>query len=67
MPVIVVDPEKCIGSGICRSVCPKGPRIWSVEKRGGKLLCIVVDPSFCLNCKLCVTRCPTGAIVVRVK
>ncbi len=66
MPVIIVDSEKCIGSWICRDVCPKGPRIWSVDEVDGDGLCVVKDASFCLNCKMCVTRCPTGAIIVKV-
>jgi len=66
MPVIIVDSKKCIGSGICRDVCPKGPMIWSVVNVDGEKLCNVKDASFCLNCKMCVTSCPTGAININV-
>ncbi|MFQ5887715.1 MAG: 4Fe-4S binding protein [Candidatus Hydrothermarchaeales archaeon] len=65
MPVITVDPEKCTGCGICRKICPKGPRIWIIEENNGKKLARVLDARYCLNCKICITKCPTGAITVK--
>ncbi|MEE8168740.1 MAG: 4Fe-4S binding protein [Candidatus Hydrothermarchaeales archaeon] len=61
-----VDEEKCNGDGVCRKVCPKGPRIWRIEdtKQGRKA--VILDPSFCLLCGMCVTRCPTNAIKIQI-
>ncbi|MFQ6136291.1 MAG: ferredoxin family protein [Candidatus Hydrothermarchaeales archaeon] len=63
---IIIDEEKCIGSRICRDLCPKGPRIWGFKKENERRLCTVIDPSFCLNCRICVTRCPVKAVTVRL-
>lgn len=59
---ITVDVDRCVGCGVCRSVCPKGGRIYRIVDVGGRCLAVVMDESSCLGCKLCVSRCPTNAI-----
>ncbi|RMF89994.1 MAG: 4Fe-4S dicluster domain-containing protein [Methanobacteriota archaeon] len=66
MAEITVDAGKCTGCGMCRSVCPKGPRIWEVRDVGGKKTAVVLDKDACLYCTLCITRCPVDAIKIEV-
>ncbi len=66
MVEIIVDEKKCTGCGLCRSVCPKGPRIWDIRKIGGRPLAFVLEKEACLYCTLCVTRCPTEAIKIKI-
>jgi NAD-dependent dihydropyrimidine dehydrogenase PreA subunit len=61
---IYVDREKCTGCGLCRSVCPKGPRIWRIADVEEKRIATVLDKDSCLFCTLCITRCPTDAIKI---
>ncbi|MGB4337834.1 MAG: hypothetical protein WBK10_04625 [Bacillota bacterium] len=51
----VVDPERCIGCG----VCTKPGHCNAVEMVGGKA---VIDPRLCLGCSVCVALCKKGAI-----
>jgi nitroreductase/NAD-dependent dihydropyrimidine dehydrogenase PreA subunit len=53
----VIDPEKCIGCGLCIPVCPKE----TIGLNDGKA-CIIGDES--LNCGHCAAACPEGAITV---
>lgn len=53
----VIDMDKCIGCGLCISVCPK-ETISLVDGRA----CITGDES--LNCGHCAAACPEGAIFV---
>ncbi len=62
MVEILVDAGKCTGCGICREVCPKGPKIWRLDEVEGKRIATVLDKEACLYCTMCVTRCPTDAI-----
>ena len=30
---IAVDKDKCTGCGICKEACPKGAKIWNVDRQ----------------------------------
>ncbi|MCE1174001.1 MAG: CoB--CoM heterodisulfide reductase iron-sulfur subunit A family protein [Propionibacteriales bacterium] len=57
--VALVDPEKCVGSGECLSVCPY-ESITMIEWDGRKVAS--VDPSTCKGCGGCVPLCGVDAI-----
>jgi len=51
---VSVDPDRCVGCGICQGVCPAGAI--SVENVA------LVDSGRCTGCGLCVEECPMGAL-----
>ncbi len=55
--VAVVDPERCVGCGVCEEVCPTGAI--SVGQIAG------VDRTKCTGCGRCVAECPRGALRLR--
>ncbi|HEY5672997.1 MAG TPA: mercury methylation ferredoxin HgcB [Malonomonas sp.] len=50
--------EKCIGCGVCETVCPH--RIFAVKERKA----IITDRNLCIECGACSKNCPTAAIEV---
>lgn len=56
---IEVDQKKCTGCGLCREVCPKGAKIWDVNKKAK-----AKNLEFCHLCTICASKCPEGAISV---
>lgn len=56
---IEVDPEKCTGCGICKEECPKGAKIWNIEKQA-----MATNLRFCHVCTICASKCPEDAIRV---
>ncbi len=58
MVIPVVDEEKCIGCGLCASLCP------NVFKLGDDGKSHVINPKGCneCDCKTAADSCPAGAI-----
>jgi len=55
---LTLDSNKCIGCGICETVCPHGV----FEKDSGKIC--LADKDSCIECGACALNCPTKALSV---
>lgn len=60
--VCEVDEKRCIGCGICVSVCAYGAIELSETEEGRKA---VINPVLCKGDGLCNARCPTGAVSLK--
>jgi ferredoxin len=50
--------EKCIGCGICSTVCPHN--VFTIKDKKA----IIVDKDKCIECGACTNNCEAGAITV---
>ena len=53
-----LDIVKCIGCGMCETVCPH--RVFKVDNPKARL----VDLDACIECGACAANCPVGALAV---
>jgi electron transport complex protein RnfB len=56
----VIDPNECLGCGICRERC----QVHAISERDG---ISVVNLERCIGCGLCVTGCPNGVAKLKRK
>ncbi len=54
-----LNPERCIGCGMCAEVCPHG--VFAVEEGKARL----VDRNACIECGACAGNCPVEALTVK--
>jgi ferredoxin len=77
MAILIVDPDLCIGCGLCVEICPlvfemKENKAWIIAP---KLLtlkekhAVVKDPQACdsCDCVLVIDSCPVAAITLEKK
>lgn len=50
--------EKCVGCGLCKTVCPH--RVFELENRKA----VIIDKERCMECGACASNCPVAAIYV---
>ena len=53
-----LDPELCVGCGLCETVCPHG--VFAVADRKAS----ITDRDLCMECGGCAKNCPVQAITV---
>ena len=56
--MLTFDPQKCLGCGVCETVCPHG--VFQMNSKQAQL----VDRNGCMECGACALNCPSEAITV---
>ena len=56
--ILTLDPDACIGCGMCRTVCPH--RVFTLNNKKAR----IVDRNGCMECGACGRNCPVEAIHV---
>jgi NAD-dependent dihydropyrimidine dehydrogenase PreA subunit len=54
-----LNPELCVGCGLCLAVCPQAV----FELRDKKA--VLTDRDACMECGACALNCPSGALAVQ--
>ncbi len=55
---LILNPDKCIGCGLCVEVCPH--RVFELDNKKAR----IADFNACIECGACVNNCPARAIEV---
>ena len=55
---LCLDVNRCIGCGMCETVCPHG--VFAVESKKARIL----DRETCIECGACARNCPVDALAV---
>lgn len=53
-----LDDDKCVGCGLCITVCPH--RVFEMRARKA----VIKEKTKCMECGACMSNCPVGAIDV---
>lgn len=54
-----LDPEACLGCGMCLAVCPQ--QVFAMEHGKARIL----EQDACMECGACMMNCPTKAVWVQ--
>ena len=68
MPKVTVDLDKCVGAGVCKSVCPVD--VYDLVKMPEYKNEVKARPTRmedCIMCMACVNGCPEGACSVEAE
>ena len=68
MPKVTVDLDKCVGAGVCKSVCPVD--VYDLAEMPDYNNETKADPARmedCIMCMACVNGCPEAAITVEAE
>ncbi|HIH62058.1 MAG TPA: ferredoxin family protein [Methanobacteriales archaeon] len=57
---IIIEYEKCTGCGKCKEACPKGGKIWTIDRK--RKIAIPSNLEYCHLCIICASKCPEEAI-----
>ena len=62
---VLIDPDKCMGDGLCVDLCPVHVfEVRTVSRKPKKTRTVVANDAACIFCKICEVNCPNRAIKV---